>query len=748
MARDAVPATFGPFTLRRQLGAGGMAEVYLATATGAEGFEKFLCVKMIRRRYAEDPDFIQLLVEEAKILVHLQHPNIGQVFDLGVIDGRYFLAMEFVDGIDAFKLLLAASDKDIHLPIEAAAYIGRELCAGLAFAHEQTDSLGRPLGIIHRDVSPQNVLIAYEGEVKLVDFGVAKARLRAQQTEAGVVKGKYNYLSPEQAAGETLDPRSDIFSAGIVLHELITGRQLYEGDNVALLLDMARAAKVPHPAKLRTDVPKALAQVALKALARKPKDRFATAGEMRDALDAFLRQHAPGYGAAKLSELVAWLVPPPEPVADLAVKIQSSPGERRGRSSLTRMTRGELRMKEAVSIVSSPGVARSDLDGPTVTSTALPLAAGSGPVPLRVGGASDAVVLPPSGHSPSGRRLTPTELYVEAPTDDAQPTRTDVAIIEVAPAGTPPHPSFARVGGSSSNVELPTQSTQPYVEMDAPTSAADPRAVPSLPQAGAGFVPAQTPSASARGPASIDSRPSWMPRTAQPSIEATPIKGGSLPPPIAMRRSGGPPADALTPNVELPPSSARMQQTIELTQVQAAADRARRRLVILALVLGAVLLGLVGVLGYRLYGPRSASIRIRSTPAGAAVYVDSVRESAVTPSVLELSLERDHVYTIELRREGHYSWTSRFSGDAPPAAIDATLAPSTGSLAITSEPPDADVYVNAVPRGRTPIDVSDLDLAQDAEVLVDRPGYRPARLTHRWGGQTRGTIHVVLERMQ
>jgi serine/threonine protein kinase len=316
------PIRFGRYRLLKRIGSGGMAEVFLAEARGIGGFETLLCVKCIRKERAADTDFIRLLVEEAKIVSHIVHPNVAQVFDLGCIDDRYYIAMEYVDGIDAFGILRAASERGIHLPVPAAALIVRELVNGLAAAHGQTDSSGQPLHIIHRDISPHNVLVSFDGDVKIIDFGVAKAALRAATTQAGVIKGKYNYLSPEQARGQPLDHRTDIFSAGIVLFELLAGEPLYPGDQIADLLDQTRRAKVPPLRKFRSDVPKALSAILSKALERNVEKRYASAAAMSADLDAFLAQHAGGYGRGDLTGLLAWLVseehrvsavPPPAP---------------------------------------------------------------------------------------------------------------------------------------------------------------------------------------------------------------------------------------------------------------------------------------------------------------------------------------------------------------------------------------------------------------------------------------------------
>ena len=243
-----------------------MAEIYVARTRGVAGFEKLVALKMIHPNFAADPDFVQMLVDEAKLAVQLQHANIVQTFDLGRVDEQYYIAMEFIDGVDLYKLLRRASEHDIDFPFEVAAFIGAEVGAGLDYAHRKRDARGRPLEIVHRDVSPQNVLVSYDGEVKIVDFGIAKATMRAQQTAAGVIKGKYYYMSPEQAWGDPIDARTDIFSAGILLYEMIVGQMLYLEEDLDKLLEMVRKAAIAPPSTQRMGVPRELEAIVMRAL--------------------------------------------------------------------------------------------------------------------------------------------------------------------------------------------------------------------------------------------------------------------------------------------------------------------------------------------------------------------------------------------------------------------------------------------------------------------------------------------------
>ncbi|MCS6797166.1 MAG: protein kinase [Myxococcota bacterium] len=304
-----LPRPFGPYSLLRRLAVGGMAEVYVARARGFEGFEKLVAIKVIHPRFSEDEHFVQMLVEEAKITSLLTHGNIVQTFDLGCVDGVYYIAMEYVEGVDAYRMVRTARHAGVPIPHDVAAWIVAQVCRGLDYAHRKRDSTGRPLGIVHRDISPQNVLLSFAGEVKIVDFGIAKAALRSGETEVGVIKGKYYYMSPEQAWGDPVDARSDLFSAGVVLHELITGRMLYEDDNIATLLDRVRKADVESPSVRRPDTPPELCDITLRALRRSPDERFASARDMADALERFVYATSPSFTQSRLSELLAHLYP-------------------------------------------------------------------------------------------------------------------------------------------------------------------------------------------------------------------------------------------------------------------------------------------------------------------------------------------------------------------------------------------------------------------------------------------------------
>lgn len=286
-----IPAkeTIGDYILEEKIASGGMAELFKAKRKGVEGFEKTVAVKRILPNVAEDREFIDMLIDEAKIASQLSHPNIVQIFDLGKKEGSYFIAMEYVHGKDLRTILKTLNSKAKILPYELSAYIAMKICDALYYAHNKRDSAGKPLKIVHRDVSPQNILISYEGEVKLTDFGVAKASVKLHQTVAGQIKGKMLYMSPEQSKGsKDIDSRADIYSLGCVLFEMITGKKLFMAESEMAVLEKVQKGKIIKPSKLNPDVPSQLESIVLKALKPRPSDRYQSALEMRKELEKFI----------------------------------------------------------------------------------------------------------------------------------------------------------------------------------------------------------------------------------------------------------------------------------------------------------------------------------------------------------------------------------------------------------------------------------------------------------------------------
>jgi hypothetical protein len=265
-----------------------MAEVFKAKISAAHGFEKVVVIKRILPNLAADKNFVSMFIDEAKLTAQLIHPKIVQVIDFGEVKGQYFIALEFIDGFDALALLRSAASKQMRLPLPIAMFINMEVLDALDYAHNASDTEGRPMRLVHRDISPSNVFIARRGDVKLGDFGIAHAQKRESKTQAGTLKGKYGYMSPEQVMGNVLDARSDLFAVGIVLAEMIMGRRLFTAANDLDVLLMVRDGRLDRLDKYAKDLPPELDTLMRKALAKRVEDRFQTAGEFRDAMGDLL----------------------------------------------------------------------------------------------------------------------------------------------------------------------------------------------------------------------------------------------------------------------------------------------------------------------------------------------------------------------------------------------------------------------------------------------------------------------------
>jgi len=279
------------YNLIEKLEAGGMAEVFLGEATSVQGFKKKVAIKRVLPHLASHTNFIGMFLDEARLGARLSHANIVSVFDIGKADNSYFIVMEFVDGTNLKKIVETLRSKRKPFPLKDAIYIAMEACRALSYAHELLDDDGGPLDLVHRDVSPPNILISKRGEVKVTDFGLAKARTQLERTDPGVVKGKFSYLSPEVAGGQQADERADIFALGVCLWEMLAGRRLFLGETDYETVQAVSAAKVPSLVGTHAEVDEEFDAMLQRALARRPEDRFQSARELGDALAGYLFHH-------------------------------------------------------------------------------------------------------------------------------------------------------------------------------------------------------------------------------------------------------------------------------------------------------------------------------------------------------------------------------------------------------------------------------------------------------------------------
>ena len=297
-----VGQTLGRYQIVKHLASGGMAQVSLARATGIEGFERYIVIKRIHRERANDISIVKMFIDEARLAAALHHHNIVQVHDIGQENGEYFFTMEYVHGEDLRTVLTKLNARRAHMPLEHVITIICSAAAGLHYAHEFRGPDRKPLNIVHRDVSPANIIVGYEGEVKVVDFGIAKAAVRQSETQSGTLKGKISYMSPEQCIGQPADRRSDVFALGVVLWELYCVRRLFKGSSEFLTMSAIVQGNIPKPSIYRPDIPPVLEAIIMKALARHPHERYQSADELRIALQAFATKAGLQMSTASLGE--------------------------------------------------------------------------------------------------------------------------------------------------------------------------------------------------------------------------------------------------------------------------------------------------------------------------------------------------------------------------------------------------------------------------------------------------------------
>ncbi len=299
------------YRVLKRLASGGMAEVFVAESAGIEGFKKQVAIKRVLPQLSKKEQFIAMFLDEARLSAHLSHTNVVSVFDIGVGDGTYFIVMEYVDGADLKAVMDHHKKLGLPLPVECAVYTATRICQGLAYAHELRDREGKPLQIIHRDITPANVLITRYGEVKIVDFGLAKASSQLAESDAGIIKGKFGYLAPETVLEMGADQRVDVFAVGIILWEMLAGRRLFLGETDFQTVRLVRDAVIPPLSQINRAVPPDLEQLVNRALARDPDTRYQNARDLGRDLTRFLYRYGRPVSDDDVAELVVRAVGAP-----------------------------------------------------------------------------------------------------------------------------------------------------------------------------------------------------------------------------------------------------------------------------------------------------------------------------------------------------------------------------------------------------------------------------------------------------
>jgi TonB family protein len=309
---------FGQYELMEIIATGGMAEVFKARMRGVEGFQKIVAIKRILPHLTANDEFVTMFIDEAKLAAQLQHPNIIHIYDLGKLERSYYIAMEYIDGKDLRSILRQLDEKERRLPLGLALFIASRLAAALDYAHRKRDLQNHDMSLVHRDVSPQNVLISFDGDIKLCDFGIAKAASKASHTRAGALKGKLQYMSPEQAWGKDLDHRSDIFSLGLVLYEMLTGRKAFAGDSELSILEQVRSPQIVAPRDIDPSIPPEIERIVLRTLKENREERYQTAADMASELANILQSLRPTPGASELGMFLGDLAGKERPLATTA----------------------------------------------------------------------------------------------------------------------------------------------------------------------------------------------------------------------------------------------------------------------------------------------------------------------------------------------------------------------------------------------------------------------------------------------
>ncbi|MGE0789719.1 MAG: PEGA domain-containing protein [Sandaracinaceae bacterium] len=734
------PIPFGKYVLLDRINVGGMAEVFKAKAFGVEGFERQVAVKRILPSIAEDSEFITMFIDEAKIAVQLTHANIAQIFDLGRVQDSFFIAMEFVHGKDLRAIFDRARKRGETVPVPMACYTVMKVCEGLDYAHNKKDAAGRELNLVHRDVSPQNILISYDGETKIIDFGIAKAAGKAGKTQAGILKGKFGYMSPEQVRGLPLDRRSDIFAVGIVLYELLTGERLFVGESDFSTLEKVRNVEIMPPSTYNRRIPEELEQIVLKALAKDVDDRYQTAMDLHDDLQSFMytsgnffsRKDLSAYMRKAFAEEIAKESQREEEYRQLEAQVPAPTGAKSsGLDAFADLEPAapEGNRAKAANISSQPVGGPRRPPAPPVKKTMMGMGAVP-PPPPRTSGPPP----PPPRQSappppPRERKISGSHAAPQAPS--APPAQT-------APVSSP----SMEMDMDWDDEEL---STQIY---DKPEDG-----LPMLPDLNVaapafGSTNPTPPPAASYAPTPISSAPSYP---AAPS--APPQHYGQAASMPGVSHPGAPspfddlPADPYAPQSQ-PHSQPIGREPTSVTKQEKKRGGAGALIAVIGLF-GFLLLGAGGFAGWWFFlRSNPATIYLSTTPGDAVVYLDNEPvTSTSSPFVLAGVEPGEHL--VEVRKHGFLTWATRVTvergqtlelpavqlsaeggtGTDPSSGTSGTAPVAGTGFRLETVPAGAHVYIDETALGRTtPVTITDLS-AGTHTVRAELENYAP------WTGQ-------------
>lgn len=680
----------GRYQVINRIASGGMAEVFLARAVGAMGFQRLVAVKLIHANFTRDEEFVKMFIDEARIAMHLHHRNIVQVFDLDKVGDTYFIAMEFVHGVNLYDLYERIASKNRWIDPPMALYLVAEVSKGLHFAHTRTGADGRPLGIIHRDISPQNVLLSFEGEIKITDFGIATAAERLHQTAAGIVKGKYAYMAPERLKEEKVDSRVDVFSVGVLLYELLVGENPFAGPSAVETIENVLGKTVPPPSERGAPVSKRLDDICLKALAKDPNERYASGQALADAVTEYAMEltHARkdmAAGDSAVGVLLADLFPErakrtpiaadPKSISLPGVEAMAETGPTKPPSNGSIDALLETQEDLQASAIQSALEDSEDFDAPTVLKMA-PVQAPviGGPSVIDVDASSGVATLPPV-RAESGDNTTPTEL---PPTfENADQTLEQPAVSGYENTEDP----FAQTLPSNSNIN-----SMPEEDPVTSPTAGQPVAI---------------------SPPSI-SPPSYQPTPHNnPGMPATPT-----PNPAYQSTADGEP-------LVVPVGSSDLGQPGPAPRGSKINVIAGALLVVAALVVVAALL----VVRQGEAPLVEVPMKIVTDPPGATISINGRAHPEATPTTVNVIADQQVNLTIE--RNG-FEKVEKTIKPAQGSILEMNekLVATSGSLTIRPEPPEATVIVNDKDRGTGTVNLQGLDLGKSINVIVELDGYK------------------------
>jgi serine/threonine protein kinase len=614
---------FGHYELLSRINVGVMAEILKARDLERPG-GPLLAVKRILPHLTEDPQYVTMFLDESRVLAQLSHANIIRTFDVGQVGPTPYLALEYVHGHDARMLFHRCRRDGQPVPLRIACYVMAEVCAGLHFAHEQLDADGNLLGIVHRDVSLQNVLVSYDGDVKLIDFGIAMSAANMARTEVGIVKGKFGYMSPEQVKGEPLDRRSDVFAAGICLYELLTGERLFSGDNDYAAVERVRNVRIDPPSRLNRQIPSALESLVMKALAKSPRDRFQSAADMRRALQAFMSESGNVCTPDDLARQMR---------VTFADELNDVPGGSSGETVATslKVEPRPLKPRDALT-----GLAAFDDLEPVSALTSL-----------------DHDLVPPEPRpqyvSEGGGR--PVPIGAPAPAPAAMPAPSPAQLNQSAPLSAPPTSDLHLLGQPSAPVDMDWDEDEPITQHES---------VHALPR-----VPELEESELESLPPEIDDDD----RTRQVYVGATfsgvvPRGSGIQPGPAegvmdVAPAAAAPVASSSGSEVTGPVSYSSPPPSFDsVSTARPMAPRASYSVVV-AVVVTIVAVIAVGLMATR--GTQSASVHLSTLPVEAEVRVDDVPIRLERSPYVIGDLEPEVMHQLDVRSAGYESWSTRIT---------------------------------------------------------------------------------------